>query len=179
MTHAETHLKALMLRGLDGDGPAYGQMLQALAGYLRAYFGRRLQAVADAEDLVQETLLAIHLKRETWDRDRAFTPWAYGIARYKLLDYLRRGRAGRTTSIDDVGELFDDANPEEPAVRRDVEVLLGKLPARQGRLLRDIKLTGLSMQEAAERHGMTVAAVKVAAHRGLKALNRMVSDEDI
>ena len=169
-----------MIRGLTGDGPAYAALLAEAAGYLRGYFARRIGAgAADLEDLVQETLLAIHLKRETYDRRQPFTPWLYAIARYKLLDAFRRSGARRTVPLDDAGEVLATENPEEGAVRRDVASLLARLPARQRQLMEDVKLTGLSMEEAAARGGMSVGAAKVSVHRGMKRLMDEVSDEDL
>jgi RNA polymerase sigma-70 factor (ECF subfamily) len=168
-----------MVAGLDGDGAAHARLLAALAGYLRAHFRRKLGAAsADVEDLVQETLIAIHVKRAVYDRTQPFTPWAYGIARYKLLDHYRRTGARRHVPLDEVGDLFATENPEEGAVRRDVETLLSKLPMRQQRLIRDVKLAGYSMEEAAARGGMSVSAAKVSVHRGMKRLEGEVGDED-
>ncbi len=169
-----------MIRGLAGDGPAHAALLSEAAAYLRGYFARRIGAgAADLEDLVQETLLAIHLKRETYDRGQLFTPWLYAIARYKLLDSFRRAGARKTVPLEDAGELFALENPEEGAVRRDVASLLSRLPARQRRLMEDVKLSGLSMEEAAARSGMSVGAAKVAVHRSMKRLQGEVSDEDL
>ena len=179
MTETERRLKALMIAGLDGDGRAYAELLAAMGGYLRAHFRRRLGAgAADVEDLVQETLIAIHVKREMYDRSQPFTPWVYGIARYKLLDHFRRIGARQHVPMEDAGELFASENPEEGAVRRDVDKLLSKLPARQRRLMQDVKLSGFSMEEAAERSGMSVSAAKVSVHRSMKRLENEVGDED-
>ena len=176
----EAQLKALMIAGLDGDGAAMARLLTRLGGYLRAYFGRRLgPGAADVEDLVQEALLAIHLKRATFDRRFAFTPWVYAIARYKLIDHFRRAGRGRTIPLEDAGDLFAEENVEEGAVRRDVAVLLSRLPARQRALMRDVKIAGYSMEEAAERAGMSVTAAKVSVHRSMKRLSEEVSDEDL
>jgi len=175
----EGRLKALMLRGLAGDAGAHAGLLRAMSGYLRGYFSRRLGAgAADMEDLVQDTLLAIHLRRGTYDAAQPFTPWAYAIARYKLLDHFRRQGVRRTLPLEDAGELYAQDNPEEGAVRRDVTKLLDTLPGRQRQLMRDVKLTGLSMEEAAARSGMSVTAVKVSVHRGMQSLIKRVRDED-
>ena len=175
----EATLKALMLRGLAGDAAAHAALLRAMSGYLRGYFGRRLGAgAADLEDLVQDTLLAIHLRRGTYDTALPFTPWAYAIARYKLLDHFRRTGVRKAVPLEDAGELFSLDNPEEGAVRQDVGKLLGALPARQRQLMRDVKLTGLSMEEAAAKSGMSVTAVKVSVHRGMQSLIKRVRDED-
>ena len=176
----EARLKALMIAAQAGDGGAQNQLLTALAGYLRAYFAKRLSRSAqDVEDLVQETLLAIHLKRDTYDPRFAFTPWVFAIARYKLIDHFRRQGSRINVPLDDAGELLAHENPEEGAVRRDVAGLLAKLPARQRALMADVKLSGYSMEEAAARAGISVAATKVAIHRAMKRLTREASDEDL
>lgn len=168
-----------MLGGLDGDRVAYAALLRRLTPFLRGYFRKRLGPGADeAEDLLQETLLAIHLKRDTYDRAQPFSPWAYGIARYKMLDHFRRAGARRAVPLDDAGDLFAQENPEEGAVRQDVGRLLAVLPGRQAKLLREVKLAGLSMEEAAAQNRMTVTAVKVSVHRGLQRLMRKVEDEN-
>jgi len=169
VTDTETVLKGLMLRGLAGDAAAHARLLGALAGHLRAYFARR-GAEADAEDLVQETLLAIHLKRDSYDTGQPFTPWAYAVARYKLLDHYRRQGVRRAVPLEDAGVLLASENPEEGAVRRDLDRLLGELAPRQRALLEDVRLTGHSIEEAARRQGFTPGAAKVAIHRSLRKL---------
>jgi RNA polymerase sigma-70 factor (ECF subfamily) len=175
----EARLKALMLRGLAGEAAAHRELLTLLAGLLRAYFRRRLgDGAGDAEDLVQDTLLAIHLKRDTYDVAQPLTPWVYAIARYKLLDHFRRQGVRKAVPLEDAGELLSNENAEEGAVRRDLDRLLATLPARQQILVRDVRLTGLSMEEAAAKAGMSVTAVKVSVHRALKALAKRVADAD-
>jgi RNA polymerase sigma-70 factor (ECF subfamily) len=175
----EAQLKALMIAGQSGDRSAQSQLLSLLAGRLRAFFVRRLTDTSQAEDLVQETLLAIHQKRATFDPKQSFTPWAYAIARYKLIDSIRRSRGRRHIPLEDAGELLAEDNPEEGAVRRDVASLLARLPARQRALILDVKLRGLSMEEAANRSGVSVTAAKVSVHRSMKRLMKEVSNEDL
>ena len=154
MTEAE--LKALMQAGLAGDAAAHARLLAALAPRLRAYFARRMGAnPGAAEDLVQETLLAIHLKRGLYDRDQPLMPWVL-------------------EALDEVDELVAEETADGTMARRDLGVLLARLPRRQQALLHDVRIEGLSMAEAAERHGLSVAAVKVTLHRSLKALQALV-----
>jgi RNA polymerase sigma-70 factor (ECF subfamily) len=175
----EARLKALMLRGLGGEAVAHRELLAVMAGLLRGYFGRRLSdGAADLEDLVQDTLLAIHLRRETYDTAQPFTPWAYAVARYKLMDHFRRRGVRRTVPLEDAGELIAVETAESGAVRRDLDKLLMTLPDRQRTLVMDVRITGLSMEEAATKAGMTVTAVKVSVHRALKLLSKRVSDEN-
>ena len=175
MTDTESGLKELMLRGLAGDANAHAQLLSDLSGYLRAYFARRLgPASAETEDLVQETLLAIHLKRETYDPRQPFTPWAYAIGRYKLLDHFRRRGVRRAVPLEDAGVLIAAESADEGATRRDLAQLMAELPPRQRALIADVKLTGYSIDEAARRQSMTPGAAKVAIHRALQRLARKV-----
>lgn len=175
MSLTEPELKALMLAGLGGDQVAHGRLLAALAPRLRTYFFRRVgQNAAEAEDLVQETLLAIHLKRGMYDPAQPLTPWVHAIARYKLIDAWRRKGARPTEPLGEDDNLPGPDDHEGAMARRDLELLLAKLPPRQGALMRDVRVEGLSMAEAAERRGMSVAAVKVGLHRSLKALQALV-----
>ena len=175
----EVRLKAQMVRGLAGEAAAHAALLSAMSGYLRGYFSRRLGAgAADVEDLVQDTLLAIHLRRASYDPAQPFTPWAYALARYKLLDHFRRAGVRKTVPLEDAGDLFAHENAEEGAVRRDLGKLLSLLPNRQRRLVEDVKITGFSMEEAAARADMSVTAVKVSVHRSMKAMVKKVRDED-
>ena len=175
----EPRLKDLMIRGLDGDGAAYGQALAALASLLRPYFGQRLRgAAADVEDLVQDTLLAIHAKRHTYRRTELLTPWVFAIARYKLFNHFRRARHRLTVPIDEAMGLSDPGNPEEGAIRHDLHRLLSLLPGRQRRLIEKVKLAGHSIEEAATEEGMSSGAAKVSLHRSMKALLARTEDED-
>jgi len=178
LSEVDAPLKALMLRGLAGDPAAHAELLSRMSVYLRRYFARKLGGGdADVEDLVQETLLAIHLKRETWDATQPFTSWAYAIAHYKLIDQFRRRRVRQTEPLEAAESLFS-TDAEDPSARLDVNRLLGELSDRQRQVLTDVKIEGLSTTEAARRSGMSESAVKVSVHRSLKALMRRVRDEN-
>lgn len=173
----ELRLHALFLQGLEGDAQAYRLFLQATATHLRAFLRSRLRRWPDeVEDLVQESLLAIHNQRFTYDTGVPLTAWVYAIARYKQIDWLRRHarRDSLHEPLDDVsdGELamFSTADEEAGEARRDLAVLLATLPDKQRAAIIHTKLDGLSVREAASLLRMTEAALKVAVHRGLKAL---------
>jgi RNA polymerase sigma-70 factor (ECF subfamily) len=127
---------------------------------------------------VQETLLAIHLHRGTWDAALPLSPWLLAIARYKLVDLWRR-KGRREAELSSIEELDDSAQPAAPGAdeaeaRRDLGVLLQSIPAAQRNAIVLTKIEGLSVAEAAERTGASVAAVKVQVHRGLKRLADLV-----
>lgn len=173
----ETRLRASLLQGMAGDGAAYHAFLKDLSAYLRAFFRRRLIRLPDdVEDLVQETLLAVHNQRHTFEPDQPLTPWVHAIARYKLVDLLRR-RADREAlhePLDDELAVFASSDAEASDARRDVVKLLEQLPERQRLPIQYMKLQGLSVVETARATGMSESAVKVGVHRGLKALAAMI-----
>lgn len=178
----DTELRALMRAGLAGDAAAYRTLLTRLSRALRAYYkgklGRSGRSESEAEDLMQETLLAIDTRRHTYDPAQPLMPWVYAIARYKLIDHLRRTRSSLSEApIEDAFELAarDDAAEAESAF--DLTRLLGRLPDKMRNAIQDVKLEGLSVSEAANRSGMSEAAVKVNIHRGLKALAQMIGRE--
>ncbi|RYG37916.1 MAG: sigma-70 family RNA polymerase sigma factor [Burkholderiales bacterium] len=168
-----------MLRGLGGDAAAHAELLGLLAGYLRGFLARKMgRSAADLEDLVQESLLAIHVKRDTYDTSQPFTAWAFAIARYKLIDWYRRNKIRRTDPIDEASDLFTGADTDEIAVRHDLGKLVSTLPERQRILLEDVKITGLSNAEAGLKAGMSEGAVKVSIHRSLQTLMRRARGEN-
>lgn len=179
MSQNEGRLRALMLSALDGDAAAETALLRALAGHFRAYFARQMgDGAADVEDLVQETLIAVHLKRHTYDRARPFSPWAYAVARYKLIDHFRRRGARREVPLEAAESLFEDADPVSRTARQEVTRLLDRLPARQRGLVEDVKLSGLSIEETSRKRGMSASAVKVSIHRSVKAMARSIGRGD-
>ena len=169
MATGEDELRALMAGGLDGDAASYAVLLRALVPLLRAYYRRRLGADGEVEDLVQETLIAVHARRASYDRARPFTAWLYAIARYKLVDHHRRG-AGTVPLEDWEAGLSDDGFEDASGAAIDVERLLGTLAPKQADAIRRTRLEGLSSAEAARAGGIGEADVKVSVHRGLKLL---------
>ncbi len=176
----ESALKPVWLRAQAGDETAYREALNLMARRLRAFFGRRLTALPDdVEDLVQETLLVLHLQRGTYDASLPVSAWMHAIARHKLVDlYRRRGR--REALHEPLDELDEAQHPlvsEEQPARRDLGVLLECLPAAQQQAILMTKVEGLSMVEASQRSGVSVAALKVQVHRGLKKLAQLVQEQ--
>ena len=174
---SEGRLKGLLLRALAGDAAAYHAFLKDLSAHLRAYLRKRLVRLPDeVEDLLQESLLAVHNQRHTYDAGQPLTAWVYAIARYKLVDLLRRRASHEllTDPLDDAAELFSSADAEAAQARRDLAQLLERLPERQRLPIMHMKLEGLSVTETARATGMSESAVKVGVHRGLKALAAMI-----
>jgi RNA polymerase sigma-70 factor (ECF subfamily) len=175
----EDRLRALLLDGLAGDAAAYHAFLRDLSAYLRAFFRRRLTRAPDeAEDLVQETLLAVHNQRHTYHADQPLTAWLHAIAKYKLIDLLRRRARQdlRGDSLEDLPELLAVSDLEPADARRDLAKLLATLPERQRLPIVHVKLEGRSVAETALLTGMSESAVKIGVHRGLKALAARIRD---
>ncbi|MGE0741251.1 MAG: sigma-70 family RNA polymerase sigma factor [Hyphomonadaceae bacterium] len=174
----EAHLRGLLLKGLAGDEAAHRAFLKEAAGLLRAYFRSRLRGrPEDAEDLVQETLVALHTRRETYDPAYPLTAWMYAIARYRLIDFLRRAKHRAHASLDgvEVGDI--DPDYEASDARRDIATLLDKLPEKQRTAIRMVKLEERSVRETAEATGLSESDIKISIHRGLKTLMRLMGQE--
>ena len=179
MIAQEAQYRDWMVAALAGDATNYRMLLTALTRHLRSYFSRRLSDSGGVEDAVQETLIAIHTRRATYDPSLPFTAWAYGIARYKLIDEYRRAKRRATVSLDEAADLFCHDETEAAAARRDVSRLLAKLPASKRRLVEQIKLEGASVAETAAEHGMSESAVKVDVHRAIRSLNQLVQSKSV
>lgn len=176
MLDREAEWSEAMRRGLAGDEAAYRRLLTALAPWLRALARRGLARSggdADAEDIVQETLLAIHLKRHTWDASRPISPWLRAIARNKLIDHLRRRGSRVTVPIDGFEEILPAEEEKPPVETRDVQHIVGALPDRQRAVVRCILTEEISIRETAARLNMSEGAVRVALHRGLATVARV------
>ena len=169
----EAQLRPWWDRAQAGDEAAYRHALTLIAGRLRSFLRRRLaQRPDEVEDLVQETLLAVHNQRHTYRHDMPVTAWVHAIARYKLVDWLRSHavKGALNVPLDDAAELFSSSDSEAAEAWRDLGQLLQTLPDRQRLPIVHVKLEGLSVVETARITGLSESAVKIGVHRGLKAL---------
>ena len=172
-TTSEDRLRQRLVRGLAGDAAAYHAFLRDLGAHLRAFLRKRLARLPDeVEDLVQETLIAVHNQRHTYEPSEPLTAWLHAIARYKLVDLLRRRgrREALNDPLDDDTEILVASDIEATDARRDIARLLDTLPDRHRLPIVHVKLEGLSVAETAKLTGMSESAVKIGVHRGLKAL---------
>jgi RNA polymerase sigma-70 factor (ECF subfamily) len=166
---------AVLMRAANaGDAAAYENLLRQLTPVLRTAARRGLfragMSGADAEDIVQETLLAVHLKRQTWIADAPIGPWIRAIARHKIIDALRRRGRRVDLPLEDFAGILASQDAEPDLVLSDVNRHLDALPAGQRNIVRAIAVEGASIGEAAGRLSMSNGAVRVALHRGLAAL---------
>lgn len=162
-----------MKAAIRGNADAYRSVLDELApilrGFIKGGFARYRLGGEDVEDVVQETLLAVHLKRHTWDESQPLLPWVRAIGQNKLVDNLRR--RGRRVHVP-IEDFSDTLACEAPADMNgaDAERLLARLKGRQRDIVSSISLRGATAKQVAERLGMTEGAVRVALHRALQSL---------
>ncbi len=170
----------LMARAQAGDRAAYRSLLIALVPYLRALCRRHGAPPAELEDVVQDVLLTLHAIRHTYDPARPFGPWIATIARRRSADRLRRHYriTAREVDIEHFDETFiaEEANfnaapPTEAGLLRAIE----RLPPGQRQAITLLKLREMSLKEASVASGLSVGALKVATHRALQALRKMLN----
>lgn len=160
---------ALMAAAQAGDKRAYTALLSRCQAWLGPYLRRRL-APELAEEVGQEILLALHVKRHTYDPDRPFAPWFASIARYKWIDRLRVAyRApGQDELTDEAGRT--PSHESQVLSRLVAERLLAELPDGQAEAVRLVKIEGLSVAEASAASGQSASLIKVNVHRAKKAM---------
>jgi len=168
----EPRLAGLLRQAIAGDEAAYRRFLSEVSTVVRGYVRRRVgrSSSVDAEDVLQEVLLALHLKRHTWRSDEALLPWVYAIARYKLIDAFRRRGQRIDVDLDDVIDVLEAPQDEQTASSRDIERALASLTDGQRAVVTAISVDGQSIRETADRLKMNETAVRVALHRGLAAI---------
>lgn len=163
----------LMRAAIAGDEAAYRRLLTELAGALRGtvrrVFARAGRRELDVEDAVQEILLAVHLKRHTWDPALPFAPWVLSVARHKAVDALRRSGGAVRVPIDDFEDAIE-APPQADVERIDLARLMGRLDGRQRRIVQAVCVEGRSARDVGAELNMKEGAVRVALHRCLKTL---------
>lgn len=163
-------LARLLNAALAGDEKAYATFLHSVAAVVRSFAGRRAgSGKVDAEDVVQEALLAIHLKRHTWKTDAPVLPWVMAIARHKLIDAYRRGGQRIEVDLDNILETHAQPETEQPSAREIGRALDGLTPG-QRQVVSAISVEGRSISETAEALAISQTAVRVALHRGLQAI---------
>ena len=178
----EQRATALMIDTQRGDGPAYEELLTLLAATARQYTRNRVGDVPWLDDVAQEVLVTVHRARATYDPRRPFAPWFYAILSHRMIDVLRKERRVSTR------EVGGDVLPEPAAQAEsradglhdvDSDALrsaLESLPPRQREVVSALKLRDESVKEVSERLGMSVSSVKVTAHRGYRALRRLLGN---
>lgn len=166
-------LDTLMAKAQKGDQDAYRTLLQTAAQKIRAYVGKRLNNESDVEDVTQIVLMALHQNRHTYNPQQAFENWLFGIARYKVMDFLRQNYKERDILSFD-SEKIETFSGESPNNNRevilDLQTLLQHLPKKQRDILYRLKIKGDSVADVAVQTGLSPSNVKVIAHRALQQI---------
>lgn len=179
------HLALLMQQAQAGNSAAYAELLREITPLLRGEIRRRRRFLPpqDLEDVVQDVLLSLHVVRATYDPARPFLPWLMAIAHNRMVDGIRRQvrRSANEVAVDAPPETFaGDATNSPAEAYGDPEALrlaLQRLPQGQRTAIEMVKLREMSLKEASAASGMSVAALKVAVHRGVAALRRALNAE--
>lgn len=175
-----------MIAAQKGDGAAYQSLLIAILPRVRSIVGRRVSDPSRAEDVVQEVLLSVHKNRHTFDPKLKFAPWLHVIAQRRTIDYLRKiyrlgahevlvehypetFLTGEANTVEDDALAFDDLDRLKAAI--------STLPPGQRQAVELLKLKEMSLKEASQASGMTVASLKVSMHRGLKSLRKEMAQK--
>jgi RNA polymerase sigma factor (sigma-70 family) len=181
---SEDRFRRLMGRAQSGDSGAYAELLKEVTLVLRRVYRRQKNFLRDQdiEDLVQDTLLSLHSVRATYDPSRPFMPWLLAIARNRFVDGARRySRQGaREVAIEDPDVTFKapstntirEAFGDPQALHRAID----QLPSGQRDAIEMLKLREMSLNEASEASGISIGALKVATHRAMKALRRLLKE---
>lgn len=173
----------LMARAQGGDGEAYRRLLAEIAPFLQSLARRHHRDSGDVEDTVQDVLLTVHAVRHTYDPHRPFGPWLVAIARRRIVDRLRRQGRTRTREValdeEDVTFSTPAANlGEADWNKRVLGNAIERLPPGQREAVSLLKLQEMSLQQAAAASGMSVGALKVAMHRAMNNLRKMLTNSD-
>lgn len=174
----DRRLSELMTRAQDGDRRAYEALLLEVTRLVREFARNRLRGADGAEDIVQDTLLAVHRARHTYDPGRPFGPWMYAITRHRLSDFAAKQRRRRQTEI--LGQAGIEDMPSQEPIAENASTAgflrraLAQLSNQQREVIRMLKLEDCSVAEISRRTGLSVSSVKVTAHRGYKKLRELI-----
>lgn len=166
---------ALMRAANRGDEAAYARFLRLVSPVLRRVIRARGGSLGEAqcEDVLQEVLLAVHLKRHTWREDAPIRPWLFALTRHKIVDVFRaRGRRVHVP-LDDFTETLPAAPETDPTEARDMDRVIDRLEPRAADIVRAVGIRGMSLADTAARHAMSEGAVRVALHRALRRLSEL------
>jgi RNA polymerase sigma-70 factor, ECF subfamily len=165
----------LMARMQDGDGDSCRVLLDDIGPLLMNFLRRRIADRDALEDVYQETIMALFQARHTYDPARPLEPWLFAIARNVAADHARHfwTRASFEQLTDNVPEQLANS---EPRSNPNLEDAMARLPEQQREAFSMLKLEGLSIEQAADRAGITVGALRVRAHRAYKTLRKLISE---
>lgn len=131
------------------------------------------------EDIAQEIMISVLSSMDDFRwKGKPFMAYVYGIASHKIIDNHRANQRNRSEPVSELPETTDGVSPEDEALLQSLSGqlrnLLEQIPEKQAEVIRLRIIVGLSSEETAQAIGSTPGAVRVAQHRGLNALRRLV-----
>ena len=173
----------LMARAQGGDRQAYRRLLEGITPYIRSLAGRCFRQPTDVDDAVQDVLVTVHMVRHAYDPMRPFGPWLVAIANRRIIDRLRREtrRKAREMELSGDHETFADPATNLIGGTSDEATLMeaiDRLPPDQRQTITMLKLNEMSLKDAAAASGRSIAALKVATHRAVKGLRRLLKQSE-
>lgn len=170
-----------MRASIAGDASAYDKLLRCVAATyrrkIRAALARASASGTEAEDVLQEFLIAVHTRRWTWDPERPLVPWLSAIARHKVIDAINRAGRRKEMPIDVFADELEAETPDVAVLEVEIERKLKTLPSRQREVVEIIAIRGGTIGEAASALDMSEGAIRVAFHRALKSLSRTEAEK--
>lgn len=169
-------LASLMVRYQGGDSAAATALVNLLSPQLLRFFLMQISSREHADDLLQETWLRVHGVRHTYRAPQPVLPWLYAIARNIRVDHYRKAR--RTTQREDnIGQHgdFPVPHPQHASRTPDLDALLAALPESQREVVVMLKVSGMTLEEAARATSSSVGSVKQKAHRAYETLRKALA----
>lgn len=189
MTRSGDEFDALVAAAVGGDRTAMDRLLATIrplvVRYCRARVGRQERTSASADDVAQEVCVAVLTALPGYrDQGRPFLAFVYGIAAHKVADAHRSTARNRSDPVADVpDEAVVSDGPEQRLIQGELNSqmarLLSVLPDKQREILVLRVIEGYSAEQTAEMVNSTPGAVRVAQHRALARLRKVLSSEEV
>ncbi len=165
-------LRDLMVQYQGGVLDAFRELYVRLAPELRRYMRYLTRGSDAADDLLQEAFLQMHRSRGAYNRAYAVRPWAFGVARNVVL--MNRRAARRWANVHDasvdVPEVPVPPDLERLAAADEIRRGLARLPDDQAEALTLHHVWGFAFEEIAGLVGVSAAAARARASRGMAQL---------
>lgn len=162
------------------DRPSFEDVFAELAGPLTAYLTRMTGNAADADDLLQETLLRIARALQDFEGRSSLKTWSFRIATNVAIDFLRKVGREKLVELGDT-EVPSEADEEDQLVVVEmndcVRGVIDTLPADYRSALVLNQLEGMTAAEVAEVCGVSLATAKIRIHRAKARLRDALEKE--
>ncbi|MEO0334987.1 MAG: RNA polymerase sigma factor [Pseudomonadota bacterium] len=171
-----------MIKAQAGDQQAYGQLLNELYPVVSNYLKKRLGALGAEEDFAQECLLAVHNARQTYDPERAFSPWMFTVVKYKSIDLLRKKQRVWKNEVADedlVTNAAEDTNSSSEEDKELVRQALSELPDDMRRAVELTKIEGLTTDDAAKKENISAQALRARVSRAYKLMRKQLESSGV